>query len=141
VRDHPNTDAHSRSVLIEIQDRLFTLESHLAEDKKALVAKPMPPLKDVDIELLEKEIDRMNEVVPPLQSFILPGGHSLVSYCHVVRTICRRAERLTVRLSESHPVEEIDMRYLNRLSDYFFVLARYFGHQLNAEEIAWKPRY
>jgi len=141
IRDHQEIDAQSYKVLIEIQDRLFTLESHLAEDKEAIVAKPMPPLRDTDVVLLENEIDRMNERLPPLANFILPGGNILVSYCHVARTICRRAERISVKLSEHYPLENIDLRYLNRLSDYFFVLARYLGQQGGAKEITWKARY
>lgn len=141
IRDHQEIDAQSYKVLLEIQDRLFTLESHLAEDKQAIVAKPMPPLHDTDVLLLENEIDRMNESLPPLSNFILPGGNILVSYCHIARTICRRAERISVKLSEYQAVEHIDLRYLNRLSDYFFVLARYLGHQSGAKEITWKARY
>ncbi len=80
----------------------------------------MPPLHDTDVLLLENEIDRMNESLPPLSNFILPGGNILVSYCHIARTVCRRAERISVKLSEYQAVEHIDLRYLNRLSDYFF---------------------
>lgn len=141
IRDHEQIDAISKEMLIEIQDRLFTLESHLAEDKDAVIAKPMPPLYDADVQLLENEIDRMNESLPPLANFILPGGNMLVSYAHVARTVCRRAERISVKLSEHYPVDNIDLRYLNRLSDYFFVLARYLGHQGGAEEKVWKARY
>lgn len=141
IRDHKNTDEHSRNILLEIQDRLFTLESHLAEDKNAFIAKPMPPLFEEDINLLENEIDRMNKSLPELTNFILPGGHMVVSYCHVARTVCRRAERLTVRLSEHYPVESLDLKYLNRLSDYLFVLARYLGSLNSADENVWKARY
>lgn len=141
IRDHEQIDEASKKILIEIQDRLFTIESHLAEDNNAIVAKPMPPLHQSDIDLLEAEIDRMNEELPPLASFILPGGHMLVSHCHVARTVCRRAERICVKLAETVPVQEADLRYLNRLSDYFFELARYIGHQLDAIETPWKPRY
>jgi cob(I)alamin adenosyltransferase len=141
IRDHTQTDEESQKMLIEIQDRLFTLESHLAEDKEAIVAKPMPPLHQEDVLQLEQEIDRMNESLPPLANFILPGGHILVSYCHVARTVCRRAERIAVRLNELYPVDELDLRYLNRLSDYFFVLARYLSQHTGATEIPWKARY
>jgi len=141
IRDHHETDPQSREMLTEIQDRLFTLESHLAEDKETAVAKPMPPLRDSDVQLLENEIDRMNVSLPPLANFILPGGSILVSYCHLARTVCRRAERISVKLSEHYPVDNIDLRYLNRLSDYFFVLARYLGQLVGAEEIVWKARY
>lgn len=141
IRDHQEIDSRSRELLTEIQDRLFTLESHLAEDKEAVISKPMPPLRDSDVQLLENEIDRMNESLPPLANFILPGGNILVSYCHLARTVCRRAERISVKLSEHYPVDNIGLRYLNRLSDYFFVLARYLGQQVGAEEIVWKARY
>ncbi len=141
IRDHESTDEHSREILIEIQDRLFTIETHLAEDKNAYVARPMPSLREADIELLEKEIDKMNLELPELTSFILPGGHTVVSFCHVARTVCRRAERLVVQLSEQYPVDELDLQYLNRLSDYFFVLARYLGNQNGAIETVWKARY
>jgi cob(I)alamin adenosyltransferase len=141
IRDHEGTDEQSRKTLLEIQDRLFTLESHLAEDKEAFIPKPMPSLFEADVELLETEIDRMNKDLHELTNFILPGGHMVVSYCHVARTICRRAERLAVRLSEHYPVDALDLQYLNRLSDYFFVLARYLGHHNGAKETVWNARY
>lgn len=141
IRDHADVDKHSIEVLIEIQDRLFTLESHLAEDPEGVLTRKMPELKEDDVVLLEKEIDKMNESLPALSSFILPGGHTLVSFCHVGRTICRRAERVCIRLSSTHQVAEIDIRYLNRLSDYLFVLARHFSRITNSPETPWKPRY
>ena len=101
----------------------------------------IPDLKESDVELLEKEIDKMNEVLPEMKNFILPGGHSTVSHLHIARCICRRAERNTVRLKEvGSPVETIVIQYLNRLSDYLFVLSRYAALKLGAEEIPWKPR-
>jgi cob(I)alamin adenosyltransferase len=89
---------------------------------------------------LEKQIDVMNESLPPLKSFVLPGGHELVSYTHIARTVCRRAERIIIALQESHPVDNLIISYMNRLSDYFFVLSRKLADDLNAEETAWKPR-
>ncbi len=129
-----------KPLLKEIQDRLFTIGTALAAD----IEKPKlkkPDLIDTDIEILEKEIDRMQEQLPELKAFILPGGHLHVSYCHIARTICRRVERLVVLLSETDPVEALIMMYLNRLSDYLFVLARMMAMELGVEEVMWKPRY
>ena len=126
---------HFKDVLLEIQDRLFTAESIVALDPDAEVTiKLACSLHDKDITFLEKEIDQMNEVLPELKSFILPGGHPVVSYCHIARCICRRAERHTIRLAQAQPVEEKVIQYLNRLSDYLFVLARRLGKDLGATE-------
>ena len=129
-----------KNLLIEIQDRLFTIESQLAHDPDTKLNRPLPIIYEEDVEKLEKAIDSMNEELPELSSFILPGGHVIVSHCHVARCICRRAERLTIRLSELHPVEDLNIKYLNRLSDYLFVLARKLGKDLNAPETPWKPK-
>ncbi|MEI9942742.1 MAG: cob(I)yrinic acid a,c-diamide adenosyltransferase [Chitinophagaceae bacterium] len=135
------TDAHSKKILQEIQDRLFTIGSSLACDPAKEPKMKIPDLEEEDITLLEKEIDTMNEAIPPMKSFILPGGHATVSHLHIARCICRRAERCCVRLElEKEEIEPIVIKYLNRLSDYLFVLARYTAHQLKAEEIPWKPR-
>lgn len=128
-----------KNILKEIQDRLFTIGSSLASDPEKSKMK-LPDLKEADILLLEQEIDKMNEIVPPLRSFILPGGHTTVSFCHIARCVCRRAERLTVHLSENEFVEPLVIKYLNRLSDYLFVLARALAHEFNVEETPWKPR-
>jgi len=95
---------------------------------------------DSDIELLEKEMDAMEDALPPMTHFILPGGHSSVSYCHIARCVCRRAERLAVHLDHNEPVAENAIKYLNRLSDYLFVLARKLSQDLNAVEVKWIPR-
>jgi len=129
-----------KQLLIEIQDRLFTIESQLAYDPETQLSRPLPEIKEDDISLLEKAIDSMNEELEPLASFILPGGHPTVSHCHVARCICRRAERIVIRLSEVHPVNALNIKYLNRLSDYLFVLARKTGKDLDAPETLWKPR-
>ena len=122
-----------------IQSRLFTIGSSLAaETDRAKEFKP--DLEDTDVTELEKAIDDMNESLPAMKNFILPGGHQLISTTHISRTVCRRAERLIINLSESDDVEEIIIRYLNRLSDYLFVLARKQGHDLKIKEIPWKPR-
>jgi cob(I)alamin adenosyltransferase len=135
------TDELNRSILQEIQDRLFTIGSSLACDPIKEPKMRIPDLKEEDVVLLEKEIDKMNEVLAPMKSFILPGGHATISQIHITRCVCRRAERCCVRLElESLEVEQVILKYLNRLSDYLFVLARYAAHLLNTQEIAWKPR-
>jgi cob(I)alamin adenosyltransferase len=138
IRDQ-GIDAHAKEILVEIQDRLFTIGSSLASDPERSKMK-IPDLKESDIELLEKEIDQMNASLPEMRSFVLPGGHTTVSYCHIARCVCRRAERLTIHLSEGSFVAELVIKYLNRLSDYLFVLSRKFTRDLSAEEIPWKPR-
>jgi cob(I)alamin adenosyltransferase len=135
------TDEKSRAALQETQDRLFTLGSALACDPEKEPKMKIPDLRDTDILFLETEIDRMSETLPPMKNFILPGGHPSSSHLHVARCICRRAERCCVRLQEGNTdVDGIIIKYLNRLSDYLFVLARFTSHLLNAEEIPWKPR-
>lgn len=129
------------NVLAEIQDRLFTIGSALACDPDKETKLKIPDLKESDVLLLENEMDKMNEILPEMKSFILPGGHVAVSTLHVTRCVCRRAERLCVGMEKKK--EEIDpliIKYLNRLSDYLFVLARFAAHKLGAEEIPWKPR-
>ena len=135
------TDSHGKIVLKEIQDRLFTIGSSLACDPDKEPLMKIPDLKEQDIELLEKEIDKMNEVLPPMKFFILPGGHPAVSTAHVARCVCRRAERLCVNMQEHELfVGPLVIKYINRLSDYLFVLSRYTGYLLGVEEVAWKPR-
>ncbi|MFO7614285.1 MAG: cob(I)yrinic acid a,c-diamide adenosyltransferase [Bacteroidales bacterium] len=140
IRDH-DIDPHFKEVLLEIQDRLFTAESLIAKDPDAGSKVKLPPLYDADITYLEKEIDNMNEVLPALKSFILPGGHPVVSYCHVARCVCRRAERHVIRLSQAQAVEPKVIQYLNRLADYLFVLARRLAKDLNVDETIWKARF
>jgi cob(I)alamin adenosyltransferase len=135
------TVIHSKDILREIQDRLFTIGSSLACDPEKETKMKIPDLKETDVELLEKEIDAMNEVLPAMKFFILPGGHPAISTTHIARCICRRAERICVNMQEHELfVEPLVIKYLNRLSDYLFVLARYTGHLLNVAEIPWKPR-
>ncbi|HXI00782.1 MAG TPA: cob(I)yrinic acid a,c-diamide adenosyltransferase [Sphingobacteriaceae bacterium] len=126
-------------VLKKIQDRLFTMGASLASDPDKSRMK-IPDLTNLDIELLEKEMDKMNEFLPELRHFILPGGNTAVSFCHVARCICRRTERLTVQLSEESVVDEKLIIYLNRLSDYLFTLARKVGLDDKTEENIWLPR-
>lgn len=137
VRDNTR-DAHAREILKTIQDRLFTIGAMLAADPRKPKLKK-PTLHETDVQLLENEIDRMNETLEPLKTFILPGGHPLVSFTHIARCVCRRAERLAVALSEKEKVEPLAIKYLNRLSDFLFVLARWMGSKLQAEEIPWEP--
>lgn len=132
------SDADLKSKLKFIQDQLFTLGSNLAcEPGKNL---GISPIRNEDVEFLENQIDTMEAMLPPLKNFILPGGHFVVSMCHVARCVCRRAERRLVALNMDEPVDEVYLIYLNRLSDYLFVLSRKLGKDLGAEEIAWKPR-
>ncbi len=127
-----------REILAQIQHRLFTVGAHLASDPQKQL--PTPDLLPRDLETLENAMDEMDAGLPSLQNFILPGGHPAVSVCHVCRTVCRRAERLVVALHETDTVEPVVLQYLNRLSDYFFVLARQLAHDLGAEEVIWKSR-
>lgn len=126
------------SWILTIQDRLFTAGSHLAaEPGKAL---PLPPLHDTDITFLEAAIDKMDGDLPPLRSFVLPGGHPLVSHIHIARCVCRRAERRVVTLSGQEEIHIVILPYLNRLSDMLFTLSRWYAHQLRITEIPWQPR-
>jgi len=145
IRDQ-DIDQLSKNVLIQIQDKLFTVGAILATDPEKAVLKNgqkrlnIPTIAAEDISLLENEIDRMNETLPPMTHFVLPGGHQTVSFCHIARCVCRRAERLATALYELSPFEESTLQYLNRLSDYLFVLARKLSHALQAEEVKWIPK-
>lgn len=131
--------------LERVQDRLFTLGAILATPPEKEILKNgkqrlnIPKISEADIELLENEIDSMEAALPPMTHFILPGGHTTVSYCHIARCVCRRAERLSVHLDEIEPVDPLVLAYLNRLSDYLFVLARKLSHDLKADEVKWIP--
>jgi cob(I)alamin adenosyltransferase len=120
-----------KDALVEIQDRLFIVGSILATEPGNTKVK-IPSLSEADILFLEKEIDAMDAVLPPMRFFVLPGGHTAISHCHVARTVCRRSERLII-------ADEV-IKYINRLSDYLFVLSRMVAHELGAEETPWKPR-
>ena len=125
--------------LLEIQDRLFTMGSQLAADPEASKMK-LPELFDTDVENLEIWIDKMDETLEPMKSFVLPGGHTTVSFCHVARCVCRRAERISVDLNAHQTIDPILLTYLNRLSDYLFVLSRKLSKDLNATEHPWVAR-
>ncbi len=138
-KDVINEDGTGK-VLQEVQDRLFTIGSALACDPEKNIKMSIPDLHEEDCRYLELEIDRMQAQLPVMKSFILPGGHIAVSQLHIARCVCRRAERCCIRLAEAHAVEPLIIKYLNRLSDYLFVLARYVGEKLGAQEIAWRAR-
>jgi cob(I)alamin adenosyltransferase len=128
-----------KTVLVEIQDRLFTVGSMLAAEPGNKKIK-IPLLSETDVQFLEKEIDAMEQELPPMKFFVLPGGHQSVSFCHIARTVCRRAERLIVALDQMEVIDEIIIEYMNRLSDYLFVLSRKMTAELESEETPWHPR-
>jgi cob(I)alamin adenosyltransferase len=131
---------HSRKeILVEIQDRLFTIGSILATEPGNTKVK-IPSLLESDITLLENEMDKMDAVLPPMRFFVLPGGHPSVSFGHVARTVCRRAERLVIALHHIEIIDPLVIKYLNRLSDYLFVLCRMMAHELKIDETPWKAR-
>jgi cob(I)alamin adenosyltransferase len=145
IRDQ-EMNSHFKDILIEIQDRLFTVGAILATPQEKEVMKngelrlQKLGIIESDIELLESEIDTMEDSLPQMTHFVLPGGHTTVSYCHLARCVCRRAERLAVHLSHEEPLDEMAVKYLNRLSDYLFVLARKLSSDLKADEVKWIPR-
>jgi len=145
IRDQ-EIDSRTQEVLIHIQDKLFTVGAILATDPEKAMLKSgkerlnIPKIETADIELLETEMDQMDASLPPMTHFVLPGGHTTVSYCHIARCVCRRAERLATLLHESEPTDEHVLMYLNRLSDYLFVLARKLSKDLKADEIKWVPK-
>ena len=145
IRDQ-EMNPHYKTILIEIQDRLFTVGAILATPpEKEVMKNGVKRLQNLgiiesDIQLLENEIDTMEDALPQMTHFVLPGGHTTVSYCHLARCVCRRAERLAVHLDHNEPVEPIAIKYLNRLSDYLFVLARKLSFDLKADEVKWIPR-
>ena len=131
-------DESIRALLKQVQDRLFTIGSNLASDpEKDLIT---PDIFESDISTLEEQMDKMNGQLPPLKNFILPGGHTIVSFCHIARCVCRRAERRVVSLAQIEKVDEIIIRYLNRLSDFLFVLARSLAQVFEVKEVVWNAR-
>lgn len=145
IRDQDINPSY-KNVLIEVQDRLFTLGAILATPPEKEVLKNGQKrlqnlgISETDIDYLENEIDAMEANLPPMTHFVLPGGHTTVSYCHIARCVCRRAERLATHLHEIEPTDELVLKYLNRLSDYLFVLARKLSLDLHANEVPWIPR-
>ena len=145
IRDQA-IDLIHKKILMEIQDRLFTVGAILATDPEKTTLKNgkdrlnIPKISESDIKLLEDNMDNMNAALPPMTNFVLPGGHQTVSFCHIARTVCRRAERLASHLNDMEPFQPETLMYINRLSDYLFVLARKLSHELQAEEIKWIPK-
>jgi cob(I)alamin adenosyltransferase len=139
-----NDIAHDKTIsewLREIQDRLFTVGSVLATAPDKDVKMKLPDVHDSDVKWLEEHIDEMNEELPEMRSFILPGGNLASSTCHVARCVCRRAERICVAMQENNEyIPELIIQYLNRLSDFLFVLARYIAHENGAEDLPWRAR-
>lgn len=144
IRDQ-EIDPRSTEILVHIQNKLFTVGAILATDPEKATLKNgkerlnIPKISSEEIELLETEMDRMNESLPQMTHFVLPGGHPTVSHCHIARCVCRRAERLATQLHEYEPTDERVLMYLNRLSDYLFVLARKLSLDLQAKEVKWIP--
>ena len=138
LHDQEGVVAEIKEVLQAIQDKLFIIESHFAIEEGAEIRKMIPQLAVEDVSFLEQQIDKMNARLPELKSFIIPGGNLKASYAHVCRTVCRRAERQGWKLASQYDVDLNDLKYLNRLSDFFFVLARCFGNDENLCETCWK---
>lgn len=144
IRDQEINDVYKKQ-LIHIQDKLFTVGAILATDPEKAVLKNgndrlnIPKISDEDVAFLEDSIDEMEQFLPPMTHFVLPGGHTTVSYCHISRCVCRRAERLATELNDIEPTDVMVLKYLNRLSDYLFVLARKLTFDLKAEEVKWIP--
>ena len=128
-----------KKVLEEVQDRLFTIGSMLATEPGNNKVK-IPVLQEEDVRFLEQQIDEMDATLEPMRFFVLPGGHTSVSFGHVARTVCRRAERLVIALNQVEPVAPLVIQYMNRLSDYLFVLCRKMAHELQVTETPWHPR-
>lgn len=138
IRDQEINESY-KTQLIEIQDRLFTIGSSLASDPEKSAMK-IPNLLEEDVHALEVWMDEMDALLPEMKFFVLPGGHTTVSFAHLARCVCRRAERIVIDLKQHEFVADLVPAYLNRLSDYLFVLSRKLGQDLGAEEQPWKPR-
>lgn len=145
IRDQ-KIDPIYRQQLITIQEHLFTVGAILATDPEKEVLKngkerlKITKVGTTEIEFLETSIDQMDGQLPQMTHFILPGGHTTVSFCHIARTVCRRAERISTLLYQSEPFDKNVLSFINRLSDYLFVLARKLSYDLQAKEIKWVPK-
>ncbi len=145
IRDQ-DIDQRYKDTLISIQDKLFTVGAILATDPEKATLKNgkerlnIPKINEADINFLEQEMDSMDAQLPQMTHFVLPGGHQTVSFCHIARTVCRRAERLASALNDLEPFQPETLTYLNRLSDYLFVLARKLSQDLQANEVKWIPK-
>ena len=144
IRDQ-EIDLDTKKVLVDIQNKLFTVGAILAtppENKTLKNGKErlnIPKISEQDITKLEIQMDQMNESLPQMTHFVLPGGHTTVSYCHIARCVCRRAERIATLLNEQQGIDPRVLKYLNRLSDYLFVVARKLSYDLKADEVKWIP--
>lgn len=144
IRDQNINDLYKEQ-LIKIQDKLFTVGAILATDPEKSMLKNgkerlnISKISEADVLFMENAIDEMEKHLPQMTHFVLPGGHSTVSYCHIARCVCRRAERLATHLNNLEPTDEMVLKYLNRLSDYLFVLARKLSSDLKANEVQWIP--
>ncbi len=135
-----NIDAHTEETIIAIQNELFVIGAYLATDSSVSDLRNKLNCDEKKIEHLELEMDQMEANLPPLSNFVLPGGHPVVAYCHICRTICRRTERIVSELAEGMEIDNWVLRYLNRLSDYFFVLSRFMTNFYQVNEIPWQPK-
>lgn len=133
-------DQHTEETIIAIQNELFVIGAYLATDSSVSDLRNKLNCDEKKIVLLEQEMDQMEANLPPLSNFVLPGGHPVVAYCHICRTICRRTERIVSELAEEMEIDNWVLRYLNRLSDYFFVLSRYMTNFYQVKEIPWQPK-
>jgi cob(I)alamin adenosyltransferase len=131
-------DQHDKDIILKIQDRLMLVSSHLSDEKRSL--QNLPILNENDVEWLENEIDTIDNRLPALNSFIIPGGNQTIAYCHITRNVCRRAERRLVPVINERKELGIAMKFLNRLSDYLFMLCRKIGKENNIDEITWSPK-
>ena len=135
-----NIDSNYTNFLVEIQSKIFTIGSHLSALGNKKVNVTIPEIKELDVTAIELKIDELEENLPPMKNFILPGGHTTVSFCHLARTVCRRCERLVIELSDNEPVNPVIIQYFNRLSDFLFVLSRKLSLDLGAVEIPWNSK-
>lgn len=129
-------DAHYQDVLLEIQKKLFIIGSNLAKTAESKI--DLSEISEADVEMLEREIDKMTSSLPEINSFIIPGGSQAVASCHIARSVSRRAERMITTLSQTTAIDKLILKYINRLSDYLFVLARSIGYDDEVEEVLWK---
>jgi len=139
IRSYDIPDQEKKT-LVDVQCKLFTLGAHLATDTTVSDMQSKLKYSDEHIEFLEQEMDRLENELPPLRFFVLPGGHPVIGYCHVSRTVCRRAERRVIDMAENIEVDQWVMKYLNRLSDYLFVLSRHLSNYFAVDEIPWNPK-
>jgi cob(I)alamin adenosyltransferase len=137
LRDMSNDECIA-ATLFEIQKVLFVVQTRLAIDPEKPCSLFLPDMRAQNVDFLEKEIDSMQSLLGEFKAFLIPGGHPILSQCHIARCVCRRAERKIVNLSQQSEVESLVLQYINRLSDYLFVLARFFTHKLNLKENLWE---